>query len=586
MKLRTSFFEKTVFKKDLTRFAPAWGLYTIGLVMVLLTMMDSGHVWFVVNLADMISIMPIFTLGYALLCAQLLFGDLYNSRMCNALHALPLRRETWFVTHLVSGLVFHLIPTLVFAIPALFFGRVTGYAGDSLVALGWLLGMTLQYICLFGLAVLCAMLAGSRFGMAALYGLLNFGSILIGALVDTLIIPMYYGIRISYEPFFWFSPVVQLMQAPFLTHTRGYRSNGSAEILDPGQLLMGENFLYFFLAAAAGIALMFIAFRLYRRRKLEYAGDFIAVKKLEPVFLVVYSVLLGTLFYFITEGIFGMDTKLFLFVGITVGWFTGRMLLERTTRVFRKQNLLRCGALLAICAAVLCIAAADPLGIESWVPEQEDVEWVQLGDSFGNYYDASIKTDDPEEIAAILELHREAMSEYVGLSYDAAYPTTVSSSAPYAAEAPRNGYYLNFTFTYQLKNGRTVKRYYAVYMEGDTLDYLAYLLSTPKAIFGDLSREDFVQQTVSIRDTHYGDRTSVYLAGDREAQYDAILKDCAAGTMSQSWNLHREDTNLFWIYWGDQSIQVWDTNTHILQWLRDYGINVDEIIEKQNEWGK
>ena len=29
MKLRTSFFNPTVFKKDLTRFAPTWALYTV-----------------------------------------------------------------------------------------------------------------------------------------------------------------------------------------------------------------------------------------------------------------------------------------------------------------------------------------------------------------------------------------------------------------------------------------------------------------------------------------------------------------------------------------------------------------------------
>ena len=32
MKSRISFFNATVFKKNLTRFAPAWGLYTVLLV--------------------------------------------------------------------------------------------------------------------------------------------------------------------------------------------------------------------------------------------------------------------------------------------------------------------------------------------------------------------------------------------------------------------------------------------------------------------------------------------------------------------------------------------------------------------------
>jgi hypothetical protein len=53
---------------------------------------------------------------YALVCALTLFGDLFNSRMCNAIHALPLRRESWFCTHALTGLCFSVVPNLVFAL--------------------------------------------------------------------------------------------------------------------------------------------------------------------------------------------------------------------------------------------------------------------------------------------------------------------------------------------------------------------------------------------------------------------------------------------------------------------------------------
>jgi hypothetical protein len=121
-------------------------------------------------------------------------------------------------------------------------------------------------------------------------------------------------------------------------------------------------------------------------------------------------------------------------------------------------------------------------------------------------------------------------------------------------------------------------------MEDDTLEYLSYLLSTPKAVFNGCSREDFVQQTVAIRDTYSGDRTTIYSLQQRESLYDAILKDCAEGTTAQNWSLHREDAHLFWVYWGDQSIQVWLSNTHTIQWLRDHGINVDFVLEKHGAW--
>ena len=34
MKLKTSFFNTSVLKKDITRFAPLWGLYTVFMLLV------------------------------------------------------------------------------------------------------------------------------------------------------------------------------------------------------------------------------------------------------------------------------------------------------------------------------------------------------------------------------------------------------------------------------------------------------------------------------------------------------------------------------------------------------------------------
>ena len=156
MKSSPSFFNATVLKKNLSRFAPAWGLYTLGALMGLILLLDSGSHWIAKNLVDVVNILCVITPCYALLCAQLLFGDLYNSRMCNALHALPMKRETWFFTNVLSGFVFHLIPTAVLTlliIPVLAF-----YCPENsiLAAPIFLLGTNLQFACFFSLAVFCA----------------------------------------------------------------------------------------------------------------------------------------------------------------------------------------------------------------------------------------------------------------------------------------------------------------------------------------------------------------------------------------------------------------------------------------------
>ena len=88
MRSRTSLFDRTVLKKNIIRFAPAWGLYSLGLLM------------FLVSQAEVVDLPPYFASAiaysvpnamgavnffYALISAQLVFGDLYNTRMCNAL---------------------------------------------------------------------------------------------------------------------------------------------------------------------------------------------------------------------------------------------------------------------------------------------------------------------------------------------------------------------------------------------------------------------------------------------------------------------------------------------------------------------
>ena len=118
MRSKTSFFNKTVFKKNLTRFAPVWVVYALGLCVFFIMQYSSETSYSEYNKLlgfvnrfsrDMVAVSMTWNLAYALLVAQLLFGDVYNSRMCNALHAMPLRRECWFVTNAVSGLVYSLV---------------------------------------------------------------------------------------------------------------------------------------------------------------------------------------------------------------------------------------------------------------------------------------------------------------------------------------------------------------------------------------------------------------------------------------------------------------------------------------------
>ena len=83
MQSKTSSCKLTVFRKDITRFAPVWVGWGLFLSLLVLTMGDNDpDFWFPSNIASAIQIMGIFTCGYALLTAQTLFGDLSYTVFC------------------------------------------------------------------------------------------------------------------------------------------------------------------------------------------------------------------------------------------------------------------------------------------------------------------------------------------------------------------------------------------------------------------------------------------------------------------------------------------------------------------------
>ena len=210
MKSRTSSFNLTVFQKDLTRFAPAMGSYLILLLLVLVNCAGSEEAyWRLRNVPDAVVAMGWVNLIYAAVVAQLIFGDLYNARLCNALHAMPVTREGWFVTHTVSGLAFSVLPNLAITLVAF---PVLRLEASWPALLWWLLGSELQYLFFFGVAVLCMLLAANRLGQLALYAMINFAGLAAWWLASVIYQPLLHGIQFNGERFYPTCPIAEISQ--------------------------------------------------------------------------------------------------------------------------------------------------------------------------------------------------------------------------------------------------------------------------------------------------------------------------------------------------------------------------------------
>ncbi len=521
MKLRTLCCNKTVLKKDITRFAPVWAIYLVGGLLVMLTAL-SGFEGTAAARDLCYTIGPFSSINmiYAAVCAQMLFGDLYRSRMCNALHTMPLRRESWFMIHTLCGILFSLVPHLVGAVCM---GMQMG--SSWYVAFIWLLGMSLEYLFFFGLAVFCVFCAGNRVGQLAVYSILNFGAVILYWFVNTIYEPLLYGVQISQEPFLRFCPVVQMSGTEdMVLFERILYAGKYDQDVCYRYLGFGTGWGYLTVCAVIGVALLGLGLLLYRRRKLETAGNFIAIRSLEPVFAVVFTLCAGAVFASVGE-LFEGSYLLYLVVGLVLGWFVGQMLLRRTVRVFQGKTFLKLGIFGLAMAATLALTALDPLGIVRWVPEPDRVLQAELnmGGAINTHSSRYRKLNTAQELALVQQTHsaivREGEPEY---------------------EAGRSVQV--YTLCYTLKNGRTVSRTYTVQSGTQAYDYLAQLYSAPESILGYTDWDAFLSKAeISIEGwelydiwTDYRERTDSTLEYEtlRRELLEAMKQDCEAGWLT------------------------------------------------------
>ena len=518
MKLRTSFFNIHVLKKNLTRFAPLWVLYAVGEVLGIMTL-DLGEAAYriVDDLSYIMGPVSICHAGYALLVAACLFGDLFDSRLCNGLHAMPMRREGWLLTNLVSGLVFALIPALVGG----------GFAAVVLreywwIALAWQLVSLLQFVFFFGVAVFSAMCAGKRIGMIAIYAMVNFFSVLIFWVAYMLYEPLLPGVVFSEAWYELFSPLVTMVGSMYYDIDINW-SEISTKVVFNGYI--PESWYYLFICAGVGVVFMVLSWLLYRKRHLETAGDFISFRPMRMVFLIVYTIAAGVLVYAFGDFVGLYKDYGFLTVGILIGFFTGWMLLERTIKIFTKKVFAGFAVFAILFAASLGITAWDPMHMVTYVPETEKIANVclfQLSDTFLYYsgtHSGGWYITDPAEIAKVQTLHKQMLE----------------------TPADPDGEILNMELRYELENGSYVYRSYDVPAESPVAEDLRLFMSDPRAVFGveDLQqiRDNLLQMNIYL---HGGDKMLEITDRDRmEALLDAILADCRTGAMAQNGNFHR-----------------------------------------------
>jgi len=538
MRSKTWFFNFTILRKNISRFAPVWVIYSLLLLLPRLRYLglslEASEFKAMLTL-DCVT-MPGSHFVYAMVCAMTLFGDLFRSRMCYSLYALPIRREGWFLTNVVSGLLFSLIPNLVVTLILLPVCGSLWYA--ALLRFGI---AALQFLFFFSIAVLAVYLTGKRFAMALLYFLINLLSILVYWLVDAVFGDYLYGIIIDGAPFIMLSPLTQMYDLQYF-HTGTFQWNST------------DGWGYLAVCTLVAVAFFGLALLCCRRRNLEAAGDFLAFRRFKAAMLIPYTLFIGMIL-----SAFGIP----VFLGFLVGYFSGLMLLERTGKVFRQKTII--GAAVFLGAYIICLMAIriDLFGAIRWIPQVEDVQSVHL-----EYSGESITFDEPEKISQVLQIHKHGLSERFSSTADNMDHTYYDSRS------------VSVKLEYITQSGAVKKRAYHIQADSEAGKLLQNFMSTPEAVLGELYNSGATPVIIDLPKTQH----SITDPAEIASLMDAILADCEQEHLNQQiWHTSGSTTGeyctLQLVYYGAkdefqvQSIQVYSNCENIVTWLKDHGID-------------
>ena len=391
MQSKTLCFNRTLFRKNLTRFWPLWAVPSFVGALVPLAMLTQLIRYGVDGLLgtgnhnyplEFTSIyygavtyaVPIISLCYAILVALATWSYLFNNRSTGLMHTLPIRREGLFLTNFLSGMTMMLVPYVVTGALCVIISICYGFFDPVgvLVTILCVIGESLFY---FSSATAVAFVTGNLFALPVLYFIFHFLAAGMDLLISVFAGGFIFGLSGNYTGVVEFlSPTVYFFNHVGANHE--YREIFVPDAVDGSITPDGvgyytselisvtlKNAWVIAVYALVGILLLAVAYALYRRRRSECAGDVVAVGWMKPVFrygVAICGAMLGGLgLYVVFWGSFQsgdyydvVPLLIAMLIAGAIGYYTASMLLAKSLRVFRGswKGL----GVTALCAAAIC----------------------------------------------------------------------------------------------------------------------------------------------------------------------------------------------------------------------------------------
>lgn len=445
MKSKTSFFNKMIFQKDITRFWPLWTLQLvigfIGVIIPALSQMSyinnlqthSAKTEYKIDyLTGYIqnSCLSPYIMVLCIVIAASVFLYLTRERETYTMHSFPMKRVHIFTSHYLAGMVMLIVPALIIQVCLMLIG-VTNGVGVILPYAGiYLLEWILQVFFYYNLACAVVMVTGNAFMSFVIYGVLNCLVAGVAMLYSMLAEIFVYGNQgfdlydIVENPLIRvLTPVVFFMTHSLQGYARGTYTmiDGIDAIMDYDQVLPEIGKTAFYLIPAA--LLLAIAIGLYHIRQLEAAGDVIAFSWGRPVFRIVFVFCSSLLFAagvyaigfgnIINDNAYGKKFNIVLglvIAGTILFYFIANMILDKSFFIWKKTSYWRMGVFVVLMIFGMIGVRNGQFG--SGLPAFDKVQRVGVSlecNGENSYETPTFYLTDPQAIHQAYELNQDIL---------------------------------------------------------------------------------------------------------------------------------------------------------------------------------
>lgn len=589
MKSKISFFNAGLFRSTLRRFWPLWTIHFAGWLLFLpvLTLMNNlgpnkstNFIFAICESAVFASSVVAFIM--AILAAMAVFSFMYSSRSTGLIASLPVRREAIFGSTWLGGVFVIVGSNLVIALLTFLFslGATTSAALAFKAVCIWLGVYSMQFILFYGIASLTAVMTGSIAVLPILYIIFNFLAVGMEAIIRLDFSCLIWGMSNgSFDCVLDFlSPLFYMVGSfvPDVEYNTPYVADTLGSLLDRECVAVTySHWLPTVIYCLVGLIFSAAALMVFRKRRMESAGDVVAVRCMHPVFkygvtvcsalcggLLLYTVLFA-LFESRSASVFIMILSMIIFAFI--GYFGAKMLLEKSFHVFR-GSWVGFIVVCCLCAVFTLCCDLDVCGIGAYVPKEGSIKSI------------TVYQRGPVEDPAIIENYRQLHEKIV--SYKDEYEHIVYSDDTES-----------IMFEYELKNGRTVSREYTLPMDDENVERYYELANTPSLLLERFSPsipadEEHCSQAI----LYIGDNQRIDLTPAQAIDFyrNALLPDIKAGhkVISRTYDdiiatmyitFEQEIDNSRYYDSQDIVVEITTDCTECISWIKDnLGIEIEE----------